>query len=77
MLQVRAEPGYRSLVLTPGLEHAGGDEGVHEASHGGFGLHERLGLGGFVVLLVFFHHLDRAQVLPRPSPPESRRREPR
>jgi hypothetical protein len=60
MLQVRAEPGSRSLVLTPGFHHAGGDEGTHEAGHGGFGLHECLGLGGFVVPLVLFHHLDSA-----------------
>jgi len=64
MLQVRAEPGSRSLVLTPGLDHAGSHEGTHEPGHRGFGLHERLGLGGFVVPLVFFHHLDRARVLP-------------
>jgi hypothetical protein len=33
-------------------------------------------LGGFVMPLVFFHHLDRGRVFPRPTPPESRRMEP-
>ena len=60
ILFMRKDEIARSLVLSTGLEHSGGDEGTHEAGHGGFGLHERLGLGGFVVLLVFFHHLDRA-----------------
>jgi hypothetical protein len=49
-------PRFQITRPHPGLEHARGDEGVHEAGHGGFGLHERLGLGGFVVPLVFFHH---------------------